>query len=355
MKSFFTATLIFLLSLSSYAQSIGSTEAIEYDPTGNRWLITNGSSILQQPSGTDDLEFFGSSGASYGMEVMNDKLFAIGGTVKAFDLDTEDQVMNTSISGAGFLNGMASDGANNRIWITDFSNNRIYELDVADLDNPVSSMVVSNTGCTPNGITYDEANNRLVFTCWSGGDIKAVDLTDYSVSTLIDTGLNSIDGIDHDEDGNFYISSWSPTRITLLAEDFTVQETVTATGLSGPADISYAVQIDSLGIANSGNGSVTYIYFGATDNIKIIEASNSLAIYPNPITENSYVSFSLAQASECHLAIYSLEGKLVYELLNEKMAAGEHKVLMSGITLEKASYICKLKTNAGISTIQLIY
>ncbi len=355
MKSLFITFTILALSLSSFSQTISSTEAIEYDPTGNRWLITNGSSILQQPSGTDDLEFFGSSGAAYGMEVMNGKLFAIGGTVKAFDLVTEDQEMSTSISGAGFLNGMASDGVNNLIWITDFSNSRIYEMDVSDLDNPVSNVVVSNTGCTPNGITYDEENNRLVFTCWTGGDIKEVDLADYSVSTLTDTGLNSIDGIDHDEEGNFYISSWSPTRITLLADDFTSQETITAPGLSQPADISYAVQIDSLGIANSGNATVSYVYFGQTDNVTELNADNSLSISPNPINDNSFISFQLARAGECRLSIYNLEGKQVYELLNEKLATGEHKVLMSGISLEKGSYLCTLETAEGTSTIQLIY
>ena len=224
MKSLFTFLAVLAISFSSFSQTISGTEAVEYDPTGNRFLITNGSSILQQASGSDELEFFGNSDADYGMEVIENTLYTISGggsqSIKFHDLTTEEELNSISIPASGFLNGMASDPTGNRIWVTDFSNNTIYEIDVTDAADPMAETVVSNTGCTPNGVTYEAANNRLVFTCWSGGAIKEVDLSDYSVSTLTNTGLSQIDGIDHDENGKFYISSWSPTRITLLNNEF---------------------------------------------------------------------------------------------------------------------------------------
>ncbi len=358
MKSLFTFLAVLAISFSSFSQTIGSTEAVEYDPTGNRFLITNGSSILQQASGSDELEFFGDSDADYGMEVIGNILYTISGggsqSVKFHDLTNEEELNSISIPGSGFLNGMASDPTGNRIWVTDFSNNEIYEIDVTDAADPVEETVVSNTGCTPNGVTYEAANNRLVFTCWSGGAIKEVDLSDYSVSTLTNTGLNSIDGIDHDEDGKFYISSWSPTRITLLNNEFSAMQTITAPGLSSPADISYAVEIDTLAVANSGNGTITYIYLGDLVNVNEIETANTLTVYPNPISEDSYISFELAQNSPCEISIYDTQGKLVYELLNETMPAGEHKVLLAGFSLETGAYICELKTGNSTQNIHLI-
>lgn len=239
---------------------------------------------------------------------------------------------------------MASDAEGNRVWITDFNAVNIYEIDISDIQDPTVETVVSNTECTPNGITYDGDNNRLVFTCWNGGNINTVDLTDYSVSTAVDTNLGSIDGIDHDENGNFYISSWNPTRITKLSEDFTVTETITASGLSNPADISYAVEIDSLAIANSGNGTVTYIYFDNSNNVTELEADNPLEIYPNPVTDKSYLEFYLTDATECSIGIYSLDGKLVHEVVSEKMANGIHRILLAGFSLESGSYVCELRT-----------
>ncbi len=354
MKNIYILTSLLLIALNTLSQSITSTEAIEYDPTGNRFLITNESRILQQDSGSDDLNFFGDGAAGLGMEVMNGKLFAISESVEAYDLVTEAEEMSLDIPGSSLLNGMASDGANNRIWVTDFDTNKIHEIDVTDLNNPVATEVVSNTVCTPNGITYDEANNRLVHTCWTGGDIRSIDLTDYSSSILINTGLEAIDGIDHDENGNFYISSWDPTRITKLSNEFTTEETITAPGLSLPADISYAVGIDTLAIADPGVQNVFYISFAIPDNVSEINQDFSLFVYPNPISESSYIEFELKQNSKCALTIYDTQGKLVHELLQENLSAGKHKVLLSGLALEQGTYICELTTNTKSQTISLI-
>jgi len=348
MNNFLTVLFLAFVSLCN-AQSINTTEAVEYDPSNNQFLITNSGSILKQASGSDELEFFGDSDADYGMEVIGNTLITISGgfsqSVKFHDLTTEEELNSISIPGSNFLNGMASDPEGNRIWITDFGNSDVIELDVSDIQNPTVETVISNTGCTPNGITYDANNNRLVFVCWSGGDVIEVDLTDYSMNTLIDTGLNSIDGIDHDDEGNFYISSWSPTRITRLSENFTAEETITAPGLSNPADISYAVEIDSLAIANSGNSTVTYIFFDTADNVLETELENlELSIYPNPVTDQSYLEFDLPSTEKVEIRILDSQGKLVLQLLDEKLTAGNHKILLAGLTLNKGQYICELMT-----------
>ena len=91
-------------------------------------------------------------------------------------------------------------------------------LDAVNLN---SDVFVNNTVSTPNGIVFDGENNRLIFVNWgSNAAIKAVDLSNNSVSTIITTNLGNIDGIDDDNDGNYYISSWSPARITKYDKDF---------------------------------------------------------------------------------------------------------------------------------------
>src|SRR5690606_33069188 len=137
------------------------------------------------------ISFFGSGlQASYGMEVMNNTLFAIdGNTVYGYDLTSESEVMQISIAGAAFLNGMASDG-NNRLWVTDFSAKRIHEIDVSDYENPQAALVVANTLTTPNGIVYDEVEDRLIFVNWGqNAPVKQVSLPGYEVSTIVTTAL----------------------------------------------------------------------------------------------------------------------------------------------------------------------
>ncbi|HCZ08122.1 MAG TPA: hypothetical protein DHV07_03205 [Flavobacteriales bacterium] len=169
------------------------------------------------------------------------------------------------IPGVGFLNGMGSNGAGLLV-VSDFQGNRLYTVNAEDPSQMTYAQLTGNLGATPNGVVIDTDNNRAIVVCWfNDADILAVDLESGEVSTLVDgTGLGSLDGIDNDGNGQYYVSSWSPTRITRYNADFTESETVVtgAAGLSSPADISYAVALDTLGVANSGTDNVTFHGFG---------------------------------------------------------------------------------------------
>ena len=113
---------------------------------------------------------------------------------------------------------------------------------------------------SPNGVVIDEAGGRAIVVMWgTNADVLAVDLATGAVTTLVNgTGLGNLDGIDVDGEGRYYISSWSPARITRYPADFSTPETVVSSGLASPADISYAVALDTLAVANSGNDVVTW-------------------------------------------------------------------------------------------------
>ncbi|MEO0311536.1 MAG: hypothetical protein RIQ89_1193 [Bacteroidota bacterium] len=260
---------LFLLGLLIYCTHTHAQtfvgESVAYDSVANRFFTSsNGTSILQRTAG-GQVSYFGVGlNASYGMEVMDGKLFAIDGDhVFAYELATATTVSDANITGASFLNGLASNGINT-CWATDFGSNKIYKIDFSNLSTPAITTIVNNTGCTPNGIVFDEGNNRLVYTCWgANAAIRQVDLATNATSILVTTALSNIDGIDHDGNGNFYISSWSPDRITRFTNNFTSPAfTVPASSLNNPADICYAKAIDTLAIPNS--TMVTFIGFGPT-------------------------------------------------------------------------------------------
>ena len=51
--------------------------------------------------------------------------------------------------------------------------------------------------------------------------ILAIDLTTEEQTTVVaNTGLGKLDGVDIDGAGRFYVSSWSPARITRYSNDF---------------------------------------------------------------------------------------------------------------------------------------
>lgn len=327
-----------------------SGESVAYDSVANRFFTSDdGTSILQRSSNGSVTHFGSGLTASYGMEVMDGKLFVISGNhVYAYDLSSETQVADANITAATFLNGLASNGAN-LCWATDFSANKIYQIDYSNLASPVITTLIASTGCQPNGIAFDGNNNRLVFTCWgSNAQVKKVDLSNNAVSTLTTTTVSNIDGVDFDSQGNFFISSWSPDRITKYNSDFTSTPfTVTAPGLNNPADICYAKAIDTLAIPNS--TVVTFVGFNPLS-ISELENEKTIELFGNPVTENSSFSFFLTHPQNVSLEIFSIDGQLVYSLINEKLSAGQHKVLMQNIQLSTGEYVYSFRADAGVVT-----
>lgn len=340
MKKLYVLILLLLIANANYAQVFGG-ESVEYDSTGHRFFTSSDATSIVQRAADGTISYFGSGlMADYGMEIMGNTLFAItGSTVKGYDLSTELQVMSATVPGSNFLNGLTNDG-NGNLYVTGYSSHKIFKIDATNLAVPVVTTIVNNTVTAPNGIVYDGANNRLIFVNWgTNAPIKAVDLTNNMVSTLTTTTLGNCDGIDDDSYGHYYVSSWTPARITKFNATFTgTPLTITAPGINSPADIGYAQPIDTLAIPN-GNNTVTFIGFTTTGITEAKKNNFNLSLFPNPVTESSYFSFELNNAANGMLKIFDDTGKEVTTLINEKLNAGKHYVLLSGIVLNKGNYI----------------
>lgn len=353
LKKIFTMKFIFTLALITAAavgttQNLTGVESVEFDPTTERFLVTNGSSIVFIDDNEDaDGTLATGAGADYGMEVMNGVLWAIDNNqIKGYNVSDGSLLSSASVSGASFLNGMASDGVT-RLWVTDFSLKKIHQIDVSDLSNPVVTQIVANTVSTPNGIVYDSENNRLIFVNWgSNAAIKAIDLSDNSVSTLTSTTLGNCDGIDNDSYGNYYVSSWTPVaRITRFNNDFSTNETITVTGLSSPADICYAQSIDTLAIPNSGNNTVRLV--GFANSVGVEENTDSVdnfSIYPNPVNINSVMEFELKESQRVKIEFLDMGGKVAFQVTDEIFPIGKNKVLFGALDLSSGSYICRVQS-----------
>jgi sugar lactone lactonase YvrE len=333
------------------AQQMTSIESVEFDPINHRFLVSNGSNVIVVDGDGNEVEYFGNDPeADYGMEVMGNALFSIVGSgVKAYDLTSGMEVSSITISGASFLNGMASDG-DHRVWVTDFSAKKIYEIDFTDLANPAYVEIVTNTVTTPNGICYDETNNRLVFANWGGSaKIKAVALDTYDVTTLVDnTGVGNIDGIDNDNYGNFFICSWTPNQIKKYNADFSLSEVITVSGLSSPADLCYAEEIDTLAIPCSGNQTVKFVGF-TVDNIEVSDANPfAFNCYPNPVSEKSVLYFTLLEGGLTTIDVVDSQGKLVMNVLEENLPAAEHKFIPGELDMAPGNYIWRIAKDGAV-------
>lgn len=347
-------SLFVFASTASHAQ-FSSAESAEYDANSNRWLISNGNIIAVAADGSQSV--FGSGIAEYGMEILGNTLFAVGdGVVRGYDLDSELEVMVANIPGAQFLNGLCNDGIEN-LYVTDFSAERIYAINVSDLSNPIVTTLVGNTETTPNGIIYEAANNRLLYTSWQGSNapIKAVDLTDFSISDVVQTSVGRIDGIDDDNQGNYYISSWSPNRITKYDAAFAnAPTTITTPFINMPADIGYSKETDTLAIPIGNDVVFVGFEIAPSSNNELSAERLQLSLFPNPMIAQSAIQFFLTDAQDAHVALFDLQGKLIAELMQGWQNNGWQKIALVGNKFAAGQYVVILTTKDGQASVPLI-
>ena len=331
MKTLLPALIAVLIATPTLAQTPSNIEAVEYDPNGAQWFVSCGSSTMLSTSDLgDSWEFFGSANATHGMEVMGEVLFVLDNNlIRAYDINTAEQIGSASVAGASFLNGMGNDG-NGTLIVSDFSSGRILKVDATDPTDMSVSTLVGNTGSTPNGIVVDIENGRAVIVNWGGNaDILAVDIESGELTTIVNgTGLGNCDGIDMDSDGRYYVSSWSPNRITRFSNDFSQTETVVSSGLSSPADISFDETNHILGVANSGSNQVTFHQFEAEVNgVDMVESNDASDV---TLLGNN-LAFQVAQPGNYNISAFSLSGKLLDSMALD-IPAGKTNVSLERLT-----------------------
>ncbi len=347
-----------IMVFGANAQTYNSPESVEFDYANNRWFIANngGNNILTRNSSNGALAVFVATGFSgggpHGLEIVGDTLYACaGGSLRAYNINTAALVFNINL-GASFLNGITHDNAGN-LFITDYSGNKIYRLNT---NTRQYNTFVSSGLSSPNGIIYDQPNNRCVFVQWTGA-IRSVSLSDSTVATLVaSSGLSSIDGITKDGMGNYYVSSWSPQRITRYSNTLASPTTVVSTGLSNPADIFYNVLTDTLGVPNSGSGNNTaYYYFGSTTGIAD-NANNEFlfSVIPSFISSKAEIKFELQGEEQVSLDLFDISGKLVVSVFNEKKSKGSHNLSIDMSEFPNGTYFFKIKTQLSETSQKVI-
>jgi len=302
---------------TSFGQSYNTPESVEYYPTDSSYFVANASSgEIFKLTANNALEYFvdGLPAGPHGLELVGDTLYACtGGSVHAINAATGEILFVIPIGGS-FLNGITQAG--NQLFITDFSAKKIITYRIA---SNTFNTFVDGLLKTPNGIIYDSIDNKLVLVNWGGSaPINAISLIDSTVTELTTTSLNNCDGIAMDCEGNFYVASWSPQRISVFDHSFTAEPlTADVTGILNAADIYYNRFVDTLVIPSSGNNKVIKAYFESCFNVDTpvtvaAQLNFNIGIHPNPVNELLYIDLPNNGIAYTYL-IYNMVGQLLIE------------------------------------------
>lgn len=347
--------LLFVGSAAIAAAQVSSSnvESVDYSAKYNTYYFSNNSSgSINQMDALYNVTALGSADGSHGLEVIGDTLFACdGGRIKGYQLPSGTQVININLGGT-FLNGITHKGDD--IYVTDFSAGKIYHIDRWTLNYWT---YVNSTPSTPNGIIYDDISDRLVYVSWgSNADIYEIDMSDSTVTMAKSTTLGNMDGIHIDCDGNFYVSTWSPNRISKFSNDFTVGPTnMGATGLSNPADIYYNRNTDTLAIANSGNSTVSFEYYAnciATD-VTENKVSVEFNIHPNPASGQTTLHIEASRQVDFNVDVIDIKGSVVFSTTHYSKA-GVNTINIDLEGLESGVYFVQLLSDVYTQAQKLI-
>lgn len=77
-------------------------------------------------------------------------------------------------------------------------------------------------------------------------------------------------------------------------------------------------------------------------------AFDSMEIFPNPLTENSRVRFTLQQAESMTIGLFDLNGKLILEVPAGEFAPGTHEIKLGGFEIASGTYLLKVAVKDAV-------
>ncbi|MFZ6051934.1 T9SS type A sorting domain-containing protein [Halocola ammonii] len=345
MKTKLVFSILLLQTFTAFSQLI-DIESVEFDPVGHRWFVSNGNSIATMQTGGEATNWGNVPTANYGMEIFDNHLFAIhNNSLEIYDLELGSIISDEEPAGAQFLNGMASNGED-MLWISDFGSGEIYAVDVSNLENPEwqTLNVLGNWG-SPNGLWYSPDEELLYAVEWgANASVFVIDPFEETVVDEISTGLGNIDGIVRDEEGNFYLSSWSPQQITRYTSDFSSSDVIVVPGLSNPADIDLAWEIDTLAIPNSGSNEVIFVGITPPVSVSEMKSEGRFEVYPNPITSKSRVEFYNRRSGHLKMALINSRGQVEKVLCDGNYQQGGVTVYLAALHLKPGTYFLTVRS-----------
>lgn len=309
---------------------LNNPESVVYDAGDDRYLVSNcgNGNIVQIDSSGQQSYFNTELSYTLGLCTVGDTLFVSSNGVPykgvvGFSLLSGEMVCFAEIQESELLNDITADLSGN-LYVTDCDANKIFKVRITDM---IATTFVDSGLGYPNGILYDEPRNRLlVLNCLlPDRPMLAVSLADSSLSPVVETHLNSIDGLTADEYGNFYFSSWATDKVYRYDETFTNPPEVISSGHTDPADIFFNTLDNVLAVPNYTSDMVEFIPVNFTgirttgpNGIRITDP------YPNPFSDHVTVSFHLPKDAQTTVMIYDVLGNSVNELIHSALNRGEH-------------------------------
>ena len=183
--------------------------------------------------------------APKGLAILGKRIFVTDiDSVKIFDKESRNllAVVDCQPLKVKFLNDIATDGQN-IVYVSDMLTDRILKINANDPYEP-SVFLESPLLAKPNGVMVNPKTKNLMVVTLGGGEVLEID--DSKKIHILKKGLKVLDGIDYDNEGNLYVSSFEKGEIYQIGRMGRGPLMTYLSNLTTPADISFDRQRNQL-------------------------------------------------------------------------------------------------------------
>ena len=253
----FILLIIFLESVSAFeVQGLKTPESFIADPSTGNYFISNING--GGPGGKDDDGFITkldkdgkainlafvdgknkdiTLNAPKGLDIIGNVIYVSDiDFVRGFDKETGKLLYDLDFKAfnPSSLNDLTHDSQGN-LYVSDWIGNFIFTIETRN-NHKVSMVAKGNTLGGPNGLNIHPKTNKLINVTWETGKVQEIDSSG-SIKILVeDKRFKTLDGIDFDNNGNMFVSSFTGGEVYKITPDLKVD--VFLKGLTSPADIN---------------------------------------------------------------------------------------------------------------------
>ncbi len=241
----------------SYYVSNINGEFAEKDSNGYISKISpDGNTVIQKFAGSRKEEMI--LHAPKGLALIGNNIFTADiDSVKAFNKETgkPSVLLDLSSFHVKFLNDLAAD-SQGILYVSDTMTNQIFRIDT-NKDYETTLFKESPLLAGPNGLVVNPKTRNLMVVTWVSGQILEIDRM--GGIHVLKRGFDKLDGLDYDNAGNLYISSFEKGEIFKITRMGRGAITMTRSGLVTPADISYDRKKDEILIPSMKGNTVSTV------------------------------------------------------------------------------------------------
>lgn len=70
----------------------------------------------------------------------------------------------------------------------------------------------------------------------------------------------------------------------------------------------------------------------------------NFTVYPNPVTADSWMNVSVKSAGKISITVYDLNGRMIRQLIDQQVKAGEFTIAFPVNELQKGTYVVQMRT-----------